>query len=273
MYRVQRKSLHFINLHHFVTKVIDHLDSNTPRDRLFEWSRGIAVEGGPGVGVDFGFEGGFQGFVGIALAEEIGVADEKAFAVVVGVDEPAGDVVGFAGDDFAGGGVEDVDAVHFDAVAAVRVFQEIDIGFAEDDEEVALAGIFEFGGHVEVGVHAGLEDMDAAEFVEFGGHGVEREAATDKDVEIGVAGLAGGFDQFLALHSAEFGADEDGGSAFGVAFQVAAFGADQAAGPRYKGGEVDLPFLVRLLDAGGAEIVENHVDEGDGAGTLGGRTL
>jgi len=35
-----------------------------------------------------------------------------------------------------------------------------DIGFAEDDDEVALAGRFDVFGHVEVGVHAGFQNGD-----------------------------------------------------------------------------------------------------------------
>jgi hypothetical protein len=40
--------------------------------------------------------------VRVVGAEEVGVADEEAFFVVVGVDEPAGDAVGAVADDFAG---------------------------------------------------------------------------------------------------------------------------------------------------------------------------
>jgi len=41
--------------------------------------------------VDFAFQGCFQGFVWVVRAEEVGVADEEGFHVVVGVDKPAGD--------------------------------------------------------------------------------------------------------------------------------------------------------------------------------------
>ena len=41
-------------------------------------------------------------------------------------------------------------------------------GLAEDDEEVALAGVLEVFGHVQVGVHTGLEHRDAAEIGELG---------------------------------------------------------------------------------------------------------
>jgi len=46
--------------------------------------------------VDLGSEGAFELAVGVVGSEEVGVADEEALAVVIGVDEPAGDVVGRA---------------------------------------------------------------------------------------------------------------------------------------------------------------------------------
>ena len=75
---------------------------------------GVAVEGFPGFLVDFGFQGGLEGFVGVVGAEEVGVAHEEAFLVVVGIDEPAGDAIGVVAADFAGVGVEDVHAVDSD---------------------------------------------------------------------------------------------------------------------------------------------------------------
>ncbi len=47
-----------------------------------------------------------------------------------------------------------------------------------------------------------------------------------------------------------------------VAFQVAAFGADEIARPGRKGGEGDPVFLVRLLHAGGLEVLQDHLGEG-----------
>lgn len=72
------------------------------------------MEGGPGFGVDLGLERRLEGPVGVVRSEEVGVADEKAFLVVVGVDESAGDAVGSVADDFAGLGLEDVHAMHSD---------------------------------------------------------------------------------------------------------------------------------------------------------------
>ena len=66
------------------------------------------MEGFPGFLVDLGFEGGLEGFVGVVGAEEVGVADEEALLVVVGVYEPAGDAVGVVATNLPGIGVEDV---------------------------------------------------------------------------------------------------------------------------------------------------------------------
>ena len=46
--------------------MVNDLHSNSTTLRLVEWAAGVAVEGFPGFGVDLGFEGGLEGFVGIA---------------------------------------------------------------------------------------------------------------------------------------------------------------------------------------------------------------
>ena len=56
--------------------------------------------------VDLSLERCLEALVGIVLAKEVGLAHEEALAVVVAIDEPAGDVVGLVTADFAGGGVE-----------------------------------------------------------------------------------------------------------------------------------------------------------------------
>ena len=56
----------------------------------------------PGVLVDFGFQRRLQRPVWIVGTEEVGVADEEALLVVVGVDEPAGNIVGRVRADDAG---------------------------------------------------------------------------------------------------------------------------------------------------------------------------
>jgi len=52
------------------------------------------VQRGPGFRVDLRLQRRLQRAVGIVGAEEVGVTDEEALFVVVGVDEPAGNAVG-----------------------------------------------------------------------------------------------------------------------------------------------------------------------------------
>ena len=189
--------------------MVDDFDGDSSGFGFVEGAGGVAVEGLPGFGVDFGFEGGLEAFVRVGGAEEVGVADEEAFFVVVGVDEPTGDFVGVAAFDLAGLGLEDVDTVDLDAELAVVAGQELNIGLAEDDEEVAGAGVFEFVGHVEVGVHAGLEDRDRAELGELRRVGVVIERAGDQHLEARIARLAGRGHQIGPGDGAELGADED----------------------------------------------------------------
>ena len=75
---------------------------------------GVAVERGPGVEVDLRLQRRLERLVGVVRAQEVGVADEEALLVVVGVDEPAGDAVGAVAPHLAGVGVEDVHAANSD---------------------------------------------------------------------------------------------------------------------------------------------------------------
>lgn len=63
----------------------------------------LDVERRLGIFSDLGREGGPQGLVGAAGAQEGTVADEEALFVVVGVYQPEGDAVGAVAVDFAGG--------------------------------------------------------------------------------------------------------------------------------------------------------------------------
>ena len=182
------------DLHHFVAQMVDDLDSNPPGCGFGEGAGDIAVQGRPGVFVDFGFERGFKGLVGIAGAEKIGVADEEGLHVVVGVDEPARYSICTVAADFAGVGVEHIDAVDLDPDVAVGAVQNGNIGFAEDDEQVAFIGGFEVVDHVQVGIHPGFKNRDAAQFGKIGRTGVVVEGTGDEDIKISIAGFAGGGD-------------------------------------------------------------------------------
>ena len=185
--------------------------------------------------------------------------DEKTFFVVVGVDEPAGDPVCSVAADFARVGVEDVDSVHFDADLAVFLGDQGDIRFAEDDEQVSFAGILEVVGHVQVGIHAGFEDGESAEFAEFGRMRLVVEGTGDQDVEPRLGRLASGGGEVQSLDGSEFGTDEDGSPFFGFSFQIPAFGTDQIARPRGERRERDFVFLVSLLDSGGPQVFQDHL--------------
>ena len=108
----------------------------------------------------------FQRFVRVVGAEKVGVADKEALFVVVGIDEPAGDAIGAVAAHLAGVGVEDVDAVDFHADLFVSSIQDGDVGLAEDDEQIAFAGVLEVTGHMEIGIHARLQDREAPALLE-----------------------------------------------------------------------------------------------------------
>ena len=98
------------------------------------------------------------------------MAEEEAFLVVVGIDEPAGDAVGAVGAHLAALRMEDINAVdaHLQQVAT-RAFsdrQDVDVRLAEDHEQITLTGVRQLGGHVQVGVHACLQNRHPAELGE-----------------------------------------------------------------------------------------------------------
>ena len=71
------------------------------------------------------------------------MADEELAVVVGGVDEPAGDVGGGLGDYLAVGGVVGVQAADFDLELALPYPADVDVGLAEDGEQVAGARLLE----------------------------------------------------------------------------------------------------------------------------------
>jgi hypothetical protein len=73
--------------------VIDDLHRDAAGLGLAEWAGSVTVQGSPCFGINFGFKGRLQGAVGIIRTEKVSLADEKAFLIIVGVDEPARDAV------------------------------------------------------------------------------------------------------------------------------------------------------------------------------------
>ena len=68
------------------------------------------------------------------------MADEEALAVVVGVDEPAGDVIGRRTADLAGRRVVDIDAFHFDDGAGQSGTGPILSGTERDRSDIVKLG-------------------------------------------------------------------------------------------------------------------------------------
>jgi hypothetical protein len=99
--------------------MIDDLHSDTTRFGFGEEAGGVAIQCGLGFFVDLGFEGGLEGAVGVVCTEEVGVADEETFFVVVGVDEPASDTLWTVTTHFAGLRMEYVNTVDSDLCPVV----------------------------------------------------------------------------------------------------------------------------------------------------------
>ena len=254
--------------HHFIAQVVDHLDRDASGGGFGEWPRRVAVQSGPSVGVDLGFERGLEGSVRVLHAEEVGVAHEKTLLVVVRVDEPTGDAVGIVAAYLAAARMEDVHAsnldlnpVVFGPVVADR--NDVYVGLPKDHEQVALARVLEVVGHVKVGVDPWLQHANAAQLVEIGRVGAEVEGAGDQQVEPGLGGLSGGAHQVGPRDRTELRTDENCGSLLrpSPVLDESAFRAHQVARPRRQRRKRDLVFFVDLLNAGRAQVVEHDRHE------------
>ena len=172
--------------------MIDYLHSDAARGGFLKWTGGIAVQCLPSILVDFGFQRGFQCFVRVVGSQEVGVAYEEAFFVVVGVNKPASDAIYAIALYLATAGVEHVDAIDLDLVLLVFRFRDVYVRFAEDDEQVALAGVLKVFGHMQVGVHPGFEHRYATQFLKLRRVGVVVEGAGDEYVETSITGFQPG---------------------------------------------------------------------------------
>ena len=111
--------------------------------------------------------------------------------------------------DFARVRMEHIHALDLDLnLPAVRV-QDVDIRLAEDHEQVALAGILQIAGHVQVRVHASLQHRNAAQLVELRGVRIIVKSARHEHVEARIPGLARGRHQVRPRHGAELRTNED----------------------------------------------------------------
>jgi hypothetical protein len=117
------------HLHYLVAEVVDDLDGDAAGFGFREWARDVAPEAGPGFLVDLRPQCRLQRFVGVGRgAEEIGVADEEAFFVVIGVNEPQRDRVGAARFDLARLRLEDIDALDLDLDLVITDGLDRDVG-------------------------------------------------------------------------------------------------------------------------------------------------
>lgn len=57
--------------------MVDNFNGDAVGFGLGEGARDLAVEAIPGFGIDFGFEGGFKGFVRVVGTQEICMSDEE----------------------------------------------------------------------------------------------------------------------------------------------------------------------------------------------------
>lgn len=134
---------HLIHFHDFIAKVVDDFDGDLAGFRFVEGVTFGGVLGITGFFVDFGFEGTFEFVKGLIRSGEVGVADEETLFVVIGIDEPAGDLIRSVAADFSGGGVVDIETFDFNLIFDVFALVELNIRLSEGNEQVAGTGLFE----------------------------------------------------------------------------------------------------------------------------------
>ena len=243
--------------------MVDHLDGDPPGLGRGERAAHGAVERRPRRLVDLGAQRTLQLLVGLVGTREVGVPHEEALAVVVGVDEPAGDIVGAVAAHLTGRRVVDVHALEGDLEIAGHVHgRDVDVGLAEDHEEVAGAGLLEqFVTHAQVGVHARGEHLQCTVALRLlGDVWVEREAAHDQDVVTHAEhGFLGGFLDLARSDRAVLRPDRDGNAAdLAVGVGVCPCRMEPRARERLEPVEHEPLALDRVLHAGLAQVVENH---------------
>ena len=139
------------------------------------------------------------------------------------------------------------------------------VRLAEDHEQVACAGLLQqFVAHRQVGVHAGGHDGEFAVAFDFLRNvRVKGEAADDEQVKPhALHGFFGRFFHQVRADRAVFRADAHGGAArLAVLVRVIAGGMQPGAGEWFEPVKFQPLLFARVLDAGFAEIVQNHRGE------------
>lgn len=131
--------------------MVDDLDGDLAGVGSVEGAALGGVQFCPGRFIHLCPERPLQLLVGPVAAREIGVAHEEALAVVVGVDEPAGDVGSGVAANLPGGGIVDVETLDLDLNPAIRAgfdlpglgVHRLNVRLAEDHEQVAAAGLLQ----------------------------------------------------------------------------------------------------------------------------------
>src|SRR5713101_7768345 len=118
--------------------MVDNLDGDLARFGLVERPAHRTVQTAPGRFVDLGPERPLELVVGFLRTSEVCVTHKEALAVVIGVDEPAGNVVGGSAANLPGGRIVDIYALDFgDDPILPRL--DLHIRLTENHEEVARA--------------------------------------------------------------------------------------------------------------------------------------
>src|SRR5580700_8108384 len=113
--------------------MIDNFHGDATRLWFGEGTRSVAIERRPSFLIDFGFEGSFEGAIWIVCAQEVGVTNEEAFLVVVGINKPTGDAVSTVAAYLPGVRVKHIYTIHLYTEFAIFGWEDVDVGLTEDD--------------------------------------------------------------------------------------------------------------------------------------------
>lgn len=105
--------------------MVDDFDGDSAGLGFGEWATLCAVNARPGRFVELGTQRALEFFVGFVRTNKVGVTDKEALAIVVGVDGPAGDIVGGGVTDFPGRRVVNIEALDLDFITSIGLGQRI----------------------------------------------------------------------------------------------------------------------------------------------------
>ena len=123
--------------------MVDDLHGKLARFGLVERSAHRSVQTAPSGFVDLCPQHSFEFGIWFLGSCEVGVAHEEALAVVIGIDESAGNVVGGGTANLASGRIIDIDALDRGDELVILLLLDVHVWLAEDHEKVASACLFE----------------------------------------------------------------------------------------------------------------------------------